>query len=283
MDKKKAEKKVFLVPTDFSEVCFNALKQAVNMSLMMRSKIVLLHIINKDIRSWLKSEGFDVKALDQRLRGVTEGIRSMCPVDIEYILVEGSIYTTIAEVANKINADFIFLGTNGNEGLQHLTGNSAMKIISGTDTPVIVVQKRKFDSLPKLIVLPITNDAGLLEKTQVVVRVASELNAVVHILQIGVDNNALDAAVHNMISCFSRNNIKTMHVVGLEENGFTRQVMSYSMNNNADMILMMSNPDESCTSFFFTSYDEELIFNKAQIPVLCINPRKDTCRKIFAY
>lgn len=66
------------------------------------------------------------------------------------------------------------------------------------------------------------------------------------------------------------------HTIETAEKGgnFTNQVIDYSTANNADMIMIMTNPDSSFRSFLFGSYDEEIIFNTSQIPVMCINPRK---------
>ncbi|MDZ7775321.1 MAG: hypothetical protein U5L09_06735 [Bacteroidales bacterium] len=40
------------------------------------------------------------------------------------------------------------------------------------------------------------------------------------------------------------------------------------------MIMIMTNPDSTFKTFLLGSYDEEIIFNASQIPVMCINPRK---------
>jgi hypothetical protein len=36
----------------------------------------------------------------------------------------------------------------------------------------------------------------------------------------------------------------------------------------------MTNPDKSFTNFLLGTYDEEIIMNSSQIPVMCINPRR---------
>jgi hypothetical protein len=38
--------------------------------------------------------------------------------------------------------------------------------------------------------------------------------------------------------------------------------------------MIMTNPDKGFGKFLLGSYDEDIIFNTSQIPVMCINPRK---------
>ena len=42
----------------------------------------------------------------------------------------------------------------------------------------------------------------------------------------------------------------------------------------------MTNQEKNLSTFIFGSYDEDLIFNTSQIPVMCINPRDFNWKKI---
>ena len=81
---------------------------------------------------------------------------------------------------------------------------------------------------------------------------------------------------------FANQNIK--YLVNVAESGdFTKNVIDYAATQNADLIMIMTNPDKNFKSFLLGSYDEELMFNIPQIPVMCINPRKYNWEKIFDY
>jgi hypothetical protein len=60
-------------------------------------------------------------------------------------------------------------------------------------------------------------------------------------------------------------------------------VIDHATSNNYDLIMIMTNPDTSWTKYLLGSYDEEIIFNGSQIPVMCINPRKYNWEKITQY
>ncbi|MCK4638626.1 MAG: hypothetical protein KAT33_04345, partial [Bacteroidales bacterium] len=53
---------------------------------------------------------------------------------------------------------------------------------------------------------------------------------------------------------------------------FTKQLLTYAVQNNADLIMIMTGPDMYSPDFDLGLWDEKIMFNQAQIPVMCINP-----------
>lgn len=272
-------KPIFLVPTDFSEVCNNAMKQAANAAKEMDAKICLLHIINTDTRSYLKKENLEASTLDDKLSAMTESLQKEYGIEACYKVKEGSIFTDIASVASDLNASIIFLGTHGKSGMQHLTGSFAIKVITSAEMPTIVVQERPFNEAPKSIVLPVTSEAGPMEKTRYAAMVAKGFNAKIHLYQIGASEEEVGKAVTIMSDYFDKNGIE-YDVTLAKAGNFSKQVIDFAASNNSDMILIMTNPDKSWTKFILGSYDEDMIFNVPQIPVMCVNPRKREWEKL---
>ena len=155
-----------------------------------------------------------------------------------------------------------------------MTGSYALKVITSSPAPTIVVQKRAFNHGYKNIVLPITSEAGPLEKTQWAVHVAKQFNSTIHIYLPSEANDAVLAASKQIEGYFEKNGVAFTERVSEKSSGFAKQVLDYSSAINADMIMIMTNPDKGFSSFFLGSYDEDIIFNAAQIPVMCINPRR---------
>jgi len=272
-------KPIFLVPTDFSEVCNNAMKQAANSAKEVGAKICLLHIINTDTRSYLRKENLETTVLEDKLAAMAEDLGKEYGIETCHQLKEGSIFTDIAEVAKDLDAKFIFLGTHGKSGMQHLTGSFAIKVITSAEMPTIVVQERPFNEAPKNIVLPVTSEAGPMEKTRYAAMVAKGFNAKIHLYQIGASEEEVGKAVQIMSEYFDKNDIK-YDVTLARAGNFSKQVIDFAVTNNSDMILIMTNPDKSWTKFILGSYDEEMIFNVPQIPVMCVNPRKKEWEKL---
>lgn len=272
---------IILVPTDFSEACENATFQAAEAAVFFKYEVKLLHVVDKNTKAFLKQENLDIDSLNIRLKAIADEVSSKYGVKVTYTSEEGDIFKTIADVAREIGANLIYLGTHGKVGIQKLTGSFALKVITSSPVPVIVVQKRKFEKGFSKIVLPITSDSGPWEKTKWASFIAKELDASIEILQL--EGSALDSTVQTMTKNFDENGVK--YSVNVIEKGgnFSEKVISYATSVNSDLIMIMTNPDVSWTSYLLGSYDEEIIFNTSQIPTMCINPRKFNWEKIVNY
>lgn len=271
-------KNIILVPTDFSEVCNNAMNQAVEAAKFLNYKLILLHVVDKNTKSQLKKDNETMEAIEIRLNNIAAEITTSSKLVVETIAKEGDIFTTIGEVAHDESVNLIYLGTHGKVGMQKLTGSFALKVVTSSPVPVVVVQKRPFDQGYKKIVLPITSDAGPWEKTKWASFIAKNFDAEIHIYQL--DSPELTEAVGIITNHFNKEDVK-YKVVKAESSNFSKHIIDYATSNVCDMIMIMTNPDKSFSKFLLGSYDEEIIFNPSQIPVMCINPRKYNWEKIF--
>lgn len=273
-------KSIILVPTDFSEVCDNAINQACEAAAALGYTVTILHVINSDSKSWMKTEGLDTGGLKYQLEELAASKKTRFGVEVNALTREGSIFTTIAEVAKDIDAKLIYLGTHGKIGIQKLTGSFALKVVTSSSVPVIVVQKRSFENGYKDIVLPVTSDAGPMEKTRWAAYMAKTFGAKIHIYQIN-EETAIVETVQTLENFFRKENVSCTITVADKGSGFSKQVIEFATSKNADLILIMTSPDKNWSNFFLGTYDEEIIFNTSQIPVMCINPRKANWVKIF--
>ncbi|HNQ82979.1 MAG TPA: universal stress protein [Bacteroidales bacterium] len=274
-----AKNPIFLVPTDFSEVCANAAHRAASLAKDFNYKVVLLHVIDRNTISELKKEGKGPEWVDEKLKDLSNALNLEYGVKVETISQEGDIFTTIAEVANDIKASLIFLGTHGKVGMQKITGSFALKVVTSSELPTIVVQKRPFGKGISTIVMPITSDAGPWAKTKWAASIAKEFNSTIHIFHL--PGEEMEDVITMITNHFQVNGVKFEIKEAEKATSFTKQVIDYSTARNADMILIMTNPDKSLKSFLLGSYDEDIIFNTSQIPVMCINPRDFNWKKII--
>jgi nucleotide-binding universal stress UspA family protein len=270
--------KIFLVPTDFSEVTENAAHRAAESAKSLNYKVTLLHVIDKNTKAELKRDNKSFESVQERLNEMADKLASDYGIEAKAVAREGDIFTTIAEVAQDIKADLIFLGTHGKVGMQKYTGSFALKVITSSEVPTIVVQKRKFTGGFQKMVVPITSDAGPWSKTKWSAYIAKQFNAEIHLYHLPTEE--LEDVITMITNHFKVNDVK--FVVKQAEGGgsFTKQVVEYATSIDADLIMIMTNPEKGLKTFFLGSYDEELIFNTSQIPVMCINPRDFNWKKI---
>ena len=267
-------KNIVLVPIDFSEVCTNAANQAIEAARNLNYKVVLLHVINSETLIYLQSENLPVSIIDQRLKILADDLMSLGNIKVEYLSREGSIFKTISEVAEEIGANLVYLGTHGKIGIQRFIGSFALKVVISSSVPVVVVQKRPFDKGYKDIILPITSETGPWEKAKWAVYIARQFNAAIHILLIGDASEAVKDTANQIATYFKKNFVSYSYKEAEKHFHFAKQTIEYATLNNADLIMIMTNPDKGFINFFLDTFDEELIFNTSQIPVMCVNPRK---------
>lgn len=269
---------VFLVPTDFSEVCTNAAHRAASLAKDYNYKIVLLHVIDKNTLGELKKEGKGPEWVKERLGELASTLVKEYVIQVDTITRDGDIFNTIAEVAEDIKASLIFLGTHGKVGIQKITGSFALKVVTSSEIPTIVIQKRPFGHKLGKIVMPMTSDAGPWAKTKWAASIAKEFNSTIQIIHIPGDE--MEDIITMITNHFKANNVQYTIKTADKSGNFTKQVLDYATAENADLILIMTNPDKSLKTFLLGSYDEDIIFNSSQIPVMCVNPRDFNWKKI---
>jgi len=271
--------KIILVPTDFSEVCDNAMNQAAAAAKYLKYELALLHVIDKNTKAQLKKSHEGESAVEGKLKALAAKLKAGYGINVKTHAIEGDIFSTIGQVAKDLGAALMYLGTHGKVGLQQkMTGSFALKVVTSSPVPVVVVQKRPISEGYKKIVLPITSDAGPWEKTTWASFIAKNFGAHIHIHRI--DSPALDEAIKIITGHFDKEDVKYT-ISKADGSNFSKSVIDYATANLSDMIMIMTNPDKSFTKFILGSYDEEMIFNTPQIPVMCINPRKYNWEVIF--
>jgi nucleotide-binding universal stress UspA family protein len=269
---------IFLVPTDFSEVCANAAKRAASLAKDFNYKVVLLHVIDRNTISELKKDKKGIESVSEKLQDLAKSLINEFVIQVEIVAREGDIFSTIAEVAEELNASLIFLGTHGKVGLQKVTGSFALRVIMSSEVPTVVVQKRPLGHGISKIVMPLTSDAGPWAKTKWAAYIAKEFNCTIMVYHLPGDE--LEDVITMITNHFTVNNVKFTIEAADKSTNFTKQVLDYATTENADMILILTNPDKGVKSFLLGSYDEEIIFNPSQIPVMCINPRDFSWKSI---
>ncbi len=262
---------IVLVPTDFSEVCNNAASQAVDAAKLLNYKVVLLHVVDSDTKAYLKDEKLPAEAIDKMLGELANELQKQGGITVEYLSKEGNIFTTISEVATEIGANLIYLGTHGKTGIQRFTGSFALKVVVSSQVPVVVVQKRPYTTRYKDIVLPISSVSSE-EKAKWATFIAKQFDATIHILVIGDAGDLVYESAHETARLLGKNGVKYTIKEAEKHSQFARQTIDYATSNNTDLIMIITSPEKNRVSYLLGSYDEEIIFNTTQLPVLCVNP-----------
>jgi nucleotide-binding universal stress UspA family protein len=265
-----------LVPTDFSETCSNAISHAIKLALSAGFKVCILHVINKETKAFLKKKSLGVDYVEKRLREYKYYYEKKYHVQVETKTVEGSIFEAINQVAEEIKANLMVLGTHGKKGLQHVFGSYALRVVIDSPVPVIVVQKRSLKQGYNNIVFPISNELEPRQKVAWAAFMSKQFNSRIHLFQAyetdEVLNNRLKIITAQITKVLKEKEIPYNLVLSDKPGNFSEQVISYAVKEHADLIMIMTEPNVDTPGFSFSKWSESLMFNQAQLPVMCINP-----------
>jgi hypothetical protein len=82
----------------------------------------------------------------------------------------------------------------------------------------------------------------------------------------------LNIITDQITEVFDNEKVQYQVTILKKEKNFADDVISYSVLNHADLIMIMTRPNIDVPGFSLASWSEKLIFNEAQIPVMGINP-----------
>lgn len=276
--KKKAKatfNNVIIVPTDFSEVCENAVNHTLQIAKHIDFKVVLLHVINKDTEAYLEKNNLAKSTLEEKLKEHVHKYTLEFGVDVSYEIREGKLYKQVEKAVNESNANMVVLGTHGKVGFQKITGSAALKVITKTKVPTIVVQKKALIKPYKDIVFPVTVETQDRQKVNWAIYIAKTFKSTIHIFpkreNESFHKKKVMTVVKQIKNIFEKHGVNYVDKVSEEGAGnFAKQVIDYAVANDADLIMTMVSTGAFIP--FFDSQDEQIIFNSSQIPVICINP-----------
>ena len=267
---------IVIVPTDFSDTCQNAINHGVELAEYLDYKLVILHVINRDTKSQLKKEKQGVSHITEKLNDIANDIREMSRVTVETLTREGSIFDEIHGTASDIGAKIMVLGTHGKKGMQYLVGSYALKVVTKSPVPTIVVQEKSFGKGYKNIVFPINSFTEARQQVQWAIHMAKTFGSFINIFRQPLSDsdmgNKIKVVSSQIEKAFKEYDIK-YSITDAEKSGhFAGQMIDYAVAEKADLIMIMTDADIFSADFNAGAWDEKMMFNKAQIPVMCINP-----------
>ncbi len=270
--------KLILVPTDFSHVAECAINHAGMLAQKSKNSILLLHIITKEIQSVISKKKEARATLEKKLELQAMYYRSKFNVTVDFLLKEGSIFNAIGSVASEVNASLIIMGTHGVKGIQHFTGAYAIKVITSSKVPIIIVQNK----LPRQegyyeIVSPIDASFDTRQKTLQTIAMAKIFNARVHLFRMSVNDSAAENEIQlnvNYVKKFLSDH-EILFTLNTQENkgsDFIKDLFSFSKKVQADLIIILTTAQKGIKDLVLGPVEQQVINNIDQIPVMCVNP-----------
>ncbi len=259
-------KKNFIVPHDFSTVADIALDHAIAVAKPLDAQIYLLHVVAKEK---------DIAAAEKNLAQVCDKYKDS-NVEIVPNVRRGSIFEDIGDFAAEHHAELIFMGTHGAKGWQHLTGSYALKVVTSSSVPFIIVQEKTIDPDGyNNIVVPMDLNRETKQKLGMVANLAKYFSSKVHVIIPEESDDFLkhhaQANVQFAIKFFKQREIE-MDYTFKSRASFDDQVIQYAVDTNSDLVAIMNLNRSGVMGVIGNNYEQHLITNEAKIPVLIVNP-----------
>jgi nucleotide-binding universal stress UspA family protein len=261
------EKRTLLVPHDFTTVGDNALNYAMNLASKIDSNIDILHVVKDSKKS---------KSAKSQCEKIISGLNPPAGVTVNYMVKSGSIFTDIASAASELKAALIIMGTHGAKGMQKLFGSFAIKVITSTHVPFLVVQDKFTGTELDKIAVPLDESQESLQIEQAVSGLAELLGSEVHLLtEKKVDSNLkLKTAVHSGLVSkqLKEKGIGYVTEILPKKKGYSNDVVNYTKSHGINLIAFAYHSDSLLPQF--DTFAQSLITNKEGVPVLVINSKE---------
>lgn len=258
-----------LVPVDFTPVSTNAVKHAIAVGQALKSELHLVHIVGK------KSEFGEAR---QRLQAFAKEQLAAFEGDVKATVRIGNLFDDIDDVSVEMDANLVIMGTHGLKGMQFITGGRALKILRQCSVPFIITQSRPIrETGYDDIVVPLDLHQDTKQKLAIVAEMASYFNGRVHIISPAESDeflqNQLRRNVEFASDYFEDRGIEYTTKISEHDSGaFVKDVIRYTASIEADLISIMNFHEKSLMGILGTSYEQQIITNEAEIPVLVLNP-----------
>lgn len=275
-----------LIPVDFSETSLLAIRHGAFFAQKTNAHLYLLHVVNSHFMSQnmfipvvnLKQSDVETKAAE-KLQELANSIIADYPgLNIDCVIRSGTPATEVVKVARELSASLIVMGTHGYSPIQEIMiGSVALKVITRSPAPTMVMSSAATHQGYKKIVLPIDNTVNSRQKVPYALEFAKRFGAEVHAIALvstGEESEkpAMELVLHQ-IQTLAKEKAVAFHsdVLTGVKNRATATVQ-YIERQGADLVIIMTDQDAELSGFFLGPYSQQII-HKSKVPVIAIKPK----------
>lgn len=254
-----------LVPHDFTKAADVAFKYALALAAKLNSEVNVLHVVksNKGVSSFSK-----------KLEDHIAPLKGDSLVNVNTSVRIGDIFTDISSAGKELRSSIIVMGTHGARGMQKVFGSFAIKIVTSTHVPFIIVQEDYEPTPLEKIVVPIDISKESLQVEQVVSAIAKQANASVNVIAEKHTDTALKikVAVHFKVIAEQFDNVGVSYTTESISKLAAKEIMAYAVEKEADLVGIAYHTDSLLPQF--DRIFQDLIMNSQKMPVLIINAKE---------
>ena len=266
------EKKTIVVTWDFTPVSENAFLHAVKIAKTVDNKLRLLHVVKPD-------DPLKIREAEEMLKKDAQRLSNEYSIPVESVVLEGTIFSEISKyTAEDDDLTMVVMGTHGIKGKQKYFGSYALRVIVGSPVPFIVVQDKPHN-MDKFtdIVFPIDFKSENKEKLTWAIFLGKYFSSKVHLFKSPVTDKSLAKKVNTNLNFAIRfliqNNLDYEIHTASKSGNFSKEMMAFAKEINADMILITSTKHITFLDYLFGAPEQYIMANASRIPIMVVNPK----------
>lgn len=272
-----------VVPYDFSEIAGFAIEQAAIIANKTKGEIIIAFIQKNNVTSDIIFPSINIEKpndvsefLSEKLTNEAKNIEIKYNLKVTPVFSTGNITTEIIEICNKLDANLIVMGTQGNDSdYDMFLGSFAYQTLTKSNLPIIILRTEPTKNGFSNILLPIDLSIYSMRKLNTAKQLAKLFNSHIHVLGLfddtdNTDNKKFNNYIEEIEKDCLENNILVTTLITKTDNK-VKSIVTYSKNINADIIIEMTDLGTEFESSVLGNYIHQLI-NNSTVPVLCIKP-----------
>jgi len=264
--------KKIVVPVDFTAVSENALMHAENVARHIGATVHFVHVVGKASM---------ISDATNRLSAFVDSMKEKYPAltPCTHEVREGNIFEDIGAVSKEQEASLVIMGTHGMKGFQFIVGSNALRIVSNSQVPIIIVQEKGIrDEGYDDIIVPLDLHKETKQKLHIIGKLAAYFESRVHLISPNEKDeflrNTLTRNLNYAEQFFSEEGIECTTKVSEADSGdFDAAVVRYAAAKDADLIAIMNLRENSLLGSLGGGYTQRIITNDAMVPVMIMNPK----------
>jgi nucleotide-binding universal stress UspA family protein len=274
-----------LIPVDFSDTSLLAIKHGTYIARNTGAQIYLVHVVNAHFMS--QNMFLPVVNLDQglieakaseKLVQLGEEITNEYKVQVQTIIRTGSPSSEVVKVARELSASLVVMGSHGYSPIQEfMIGSVALKVITRSPAPTMVLRMEAENHGYKKIILPIDNTVNSRQKVNFTLEFAKRFGATVYAIALLAsdeesDKPALELVLHQIQTLAKEVNVTYHSEVLTDVRNRATATVNYIDKMGGDLVVIMTDQDAELSGFFLGPYSQQII-HKSKVPVIAIKPK----------
>jgi len=264
-------KNKYLVLHDFTPVGDAAFNYAANLSLNVSNEILLLHLVSN------KSQ---VNEAEAKLKKVIQEVESANSEVIKNTIITplvrvGNIFEDVSKIVKEESINLIIMGTHGPRGMQKVFGSFAMKVITSSDVPFIVLQQDTKAKSVKKILVPIDLEKESLQIVNIAGDIADIFNAEIFLVAEKQEDELLNRKIKNRILIvkkqYEERSIKCSIEFISMSGSYQSKIISYCREKEIDLIAIAYHTASILPQF--DKFAQTLITNEDKLPCAIVNSK----------